>query len=181
MPLLTRARPTVRASVDAAGLTLPAGTGGILTVSLDDQYVWSLQPARDGRSGLVDGRRVVQVPWPEALAHLLRGRSRVLVRDHASGTPYVDDEVRFTAEDRRVRVVDKFGHPLAVNKVGHLTRVFSATDAEARREILTEVARVLADLREHGGVEAFLATAACSARSGRAGCWATTATPTSAT
>jgi len=141
--------------VDAQGLLLPADATGVLTVSLDGQYVWSFQPVRDGVVRVVDGQRVRAVAWPPALAHLLDGGAHVLVAD-ADGTPYVDDEVRFSGAARRVRVVDQHGHPLAVNKVGHLTRTFAATDQATRTAILSGTARILADLREHGGVEAVL-------------------------
>ena len=56
-----------------------------------------------------------------------------------------------------MRVVDgPHGHPLAVNKVGNLTRVFDETDEATRPEILAGTARVLADLHERGGVAAYL-------------------------
>lgn len=139
-------------SVGGHGVTLPLGMPGVVTVSLDGQYVWSFRPLRDGSHGL----RSTATAWPEALRNRLDGTSRVVVRDHASGRVYVDEEITFGSGPGRVRVVDQHGHPLAVNKVGNLTRVFAETDEHVRHSILTGTARVLADLNEHGRVDAFL-------------------------
>jgi hypothetical protein len=54
-----------------------------------------------------------------------------------------------------VRIADKDGHPLCVDKVGHLTRSFAATAEATREEILAGTGRVLRDLHEIG-VEAYL-------------------------
>ena len=48
------------------------------------------------------------------------------------------------------------GHPLAVNKVGTSRGPSGETDDAARAEILTGTARILDDLRERGGAEAYL-------------------------
>ena len=139
-------------TVDDDGITLPAGVAGIVTVSFDGRYVWSFQPARDARPS----RGGQHVEWPVALKPLLRGRTRLTLADHGTGHAYADEDVVLGGVDAPLRLEDPQGHPLAVNKVGHLTRVFAATDSRVRTEILEATARILVDLREHGGVEAFL-------------------------
>ncbi len=143
-------------AVDDDGLSLPGDAGGVVTVSFDGRYVWSFQPARDATR---DGARLT-IGWPEALRPHLHGRTRLTVADHHSGRVYVDQAVVLggdgPAEATQLRVEDAHGHPLAVNKVGNLTRVFAETDDGARREILEGTARVLDDLRGAGGVDAYL-------------------------
>ena len=141
------------AVADDRGVSLPASTEGVLTVSLDGRYVWAFSPGRDGARL---GDRLV-VGWPPALRPHLRGSTRLTVADHHDGRVYLDTEVVLgDASAGRIRVEDALGHPLAVNKVGNLTRVFSETDDGSRREILEGTTRVLADLRGPGGVQAYL-------------------------
>ena len=138
--------------VDDHGLTLPATVAGVVTVSFDGRYVWSFQPRRDARpvpAGLT-------VTWLASLWPHLRVRTRLTLAEPGSGRTYVDQEVVLGGVEERIRREDPHGHPLAVNKVGNLTRVFAETDGVSRAEILRGKARVLADLREHGGVEAYL-------------------------
>ncbi len=144
-------RPGTRLmQVDERGLALPASVRGVVTVAFDGRYVWSFQPARDAGP---DG----EVPWPPSLRPHLAGRTRLTLAEPGTGRTYVDREVVFgDRPEDRIRLEDAHGHPLAVNKVGNLTRVFAETDQASRTEILTGTARVLDDLREHGGVEAYL-------------------------
>ena len=127
------------------GSPCPPGSPGVLTVSLDGQYVWSFQPLRDGHIDPARNDRALAgvPPTPPRRAQPGR-RPQPRLRP---GT--IDEEVAFGSGDSRVRVVDKHGHPLAVNKVGNLTRVFAETDASVRRSILSGTTRVLDDLREH--------------------------------
>ncbi|MDO7868777.1 methyltransferase domain-containing protein [Nocardioides jiangxiensis] len=140
--------------VDADGLTV-AGAELLsvpLQVSFDGAWVWSTTPARDGvrRSG---GGLVV--PWPPALASFLDGRARVQV-SRTDGSVVHDAELVLGSGEGRIRVVDASGHPLSIDKVGHLTRSFAETSADVREEILAGTGRALADLRERAGVEAYL-------------------------
>ncbi len=140
-------------AVDDQGLTLPRSLDGVVGVAFDGRYVWSFRPRRDGRPGL----HGPVVAWPVALRPHLRGRVRLTLSEPGTGEVYVDREVVLgDNDDRRIRLEDQHGHPLAVNKVGNLTRVFAETDDDSRAEILQGTAQVLDDLRDHGGVEAFL-------------------------
>lgn len=139
-------------SVDDAGLSISPDVRGPLVVSLDGQYVWSLTPTRDGR--LRGSTRFVS--WPDALRPHLHGRARVAVTDPTRAVTWFDQEVRLGSGVGRIRVVDPSGHPLCVDKVGHLARAFSATDPGVREEILVGTGRALRNLREGCEVEAYL-------------------------
>lgn len=139
--------------VDDGGVLLagaPADTA--LVVSFDGDYVWSLNPARDGRRTPAG----VHVPWPDALRPYLDGHTRVRIADAATAKIAYDADVRLGRGGEPIRVVDGHGHPLCVDKVGHLARSFAATRDGVREEILAGTARALSDLREVAGVEAYL-------------------------
>jgi SAM-dependent methyltransferase len=136
--------------VDRTGVVVRAGAPAPVVVEFDGQYVWSFVPSREGRRR----REGWLAPWPDVLAPYLRGTARVSVR--SGELVHFDDEVRFDASPERTRVVDGQGHPLAVDKVGHLARVFAETDDAVRAEVLDGTARALRELREHCGVDAYL-------------------------
>ncbi|HET7350892.1 MAG TPA: class I SAM-dependent methyltransferase [Marmoricola sp.] len=150
-----RREKAAEVTVDERGLRLPSSARGVVTVAFDGRYVWSFQPERDA-----EGTHKECVPWPASLRPHLRGTTHLTVTQLANGTDaevtWLDDEVRFGTHQQRIRLEDPQGHPLAVNKVGNLTRVFGETGDDTKREILTSVARILEDLRTHGGVEAIL-------------------------
>lgn len=139
-------------AVDDFGLTV-AGTPDVpVLVSFDGAYAWSTTPARDGVR-LPSGE--THVPWPHALAPYLDGTSRIQVA-HTDGTVLHDAEVALGSGGGRIRIVDGQGHPLSIDKVGHLARAFADTSEAVREEILVGTGRVLADLRELAVVEAYL-------------------------
>jgi SAM-dependent methyltransferase len=65
-------------------------------------------------------------------------------------------EVQFASGAARVHVVDGEGHPLAVDKGGRLQRDFSNTEDSARDEIMDALEKVLHDLVEECGLDAYL-------------------------
>ena len=144
--------PTVDAVVEIADDgVLVRGLDSPLVLSLDGHYVWSLTPVRDG----VPQDGAVLVPWPPVLRPYLDGHTRATVAD-TTGAVFYDGEVALGSGRGRIAIVDNGGNPLCVDKVGHLTRAFAATDALVRDEILAGTQRALRDLREHAGVEAYL-------------------------
>ena len=137
--------PTRPARVGVTGVLVPADAG-VVTVSFDGRRVWSLRPD-------LDGERVAAgwfAPWPPALASYLHGSTRVRVAGFDDGRTYAEEELAFDGGGGRVRVVDRRGNPLVVNKAGTLSRAFDATDEATRHEILTGTARILADLHAAG-------------------------------
>lgn len=125
-------------------LLLPGREHGSIAVSFDDSYVWSFTTPRDG-TWTPFGRRV---RWPAALRKHLRGTTRVTL-DGPEGRRF-DAPVTFAGDTTPLQLTDRHGHPLAVDSAGHLTRVFSATDAEVRGQIVAGTRKALEDLRSHG-------------------------------
>lgn len=153
---MSLAPPAAPAAAGPAEVTeegvLVVGDHGPLVLRVDGQYVWSFTPARHGHLH----PRGVLVEWPAALRRFLHGHARIVVSD-VPGTTVLHDVEIVLGEDRgRIRVVDSSGHPLSVDKVGHLTRSFADTAEEVRREILEGTQRALVDLREGCGVQAYL-------------------------
>ena len=131
-------------------LAVPASVVDPVVVSFDGQYVWSFWPRRDGsRAG--DGWRV---PWPEVLAPRLEGTAHVRLSDVDGGTVHFEGHVAFGGGTEPLDLSDEHGHPLAVDKAGHLIRVFAEVDHVVRRHILEGTARAVADLRDRVGVDA---------------------------
>jgi SAM-dependent methyltransferase len=122
-----------------------------VVVTFDGRYVWSFVAPRDGertRSGW-------RVTWPEPLLPLLDGTTQVRVSTQ-EGEVLLEGPVGFRGNPAPLTLTDAHGHPLAVDRAGHLTRVFEQTDDEARRHVVEGAARALADLRDKVGVEAHL-------------------------
>jgi hypothetical protein len=144
----------VSVGVDADGLTVTSADliGVPLQVAFDGAWVWSTTPARDGVRLVGGGLRV---PWPGVLERFLDGRAQVTVA-RTDGTLVYDAELALGAGEERIRVVDEAGHPMSVDKVGHLARSFAETPEAVREEILVGTARALRDLREEAGLEAYL-------------------------
>jgi hypothetical protein len=84
----------------------------------------------------------------------LVGTTRVRVEDTVAARVHFDADVRFAGSDEELSFRDRHGHPLAVDKAGHLTRVFSETDDDVRRQIIEGTARAIAHLRDDIGVDA---------------------------
>lgn len=132
------------AAVTDAYVVVPRRGRGSVVVTFDDAYVWSFVPERDGARSLTGWR----VPWPELLAKRLLGTARVrLARD---GETLFDDEVSFHGEAAPLSLRDPNGHLLAIDKMGHLTRVFSETEDSTVAQVVEGTRKALADLREEG-------------------------------
>ncbi|MDH2414784.1 class I SAM-dependent methyltransferase [Nocardioides sp. CER19] len=143
-----------RVAINEAGLFvrgLGADAPAVL-VHFDDQHIWSFTPGADGQPG----RGGTSIAWPAVLQPYLDGTTRVRLANLDGSVVYCDEEHRFGAGAGRVRFVDRAGHPLAVDKMGHLTRSFESTPDAVKREILEGTQVVIRELRERCGVEAFL-------------------------
>jgi hypothetical protein len=121
-----------------------------VVVSFDGQYVWSFSPRRDGSRS----RQGWRVTWPHALHELLDGTTCVRLSDSEGGLVHFEGLIAFRGNDEPLALRDTHGHPLAVDKAGHLTRVFSQTDGDVRRHIAEGTARAISDLRDHVGIDA---------------------------
>lgn len=144
-------RARALASVTTTGISVPADVDEPVVVTLNGSYLWSFTPARDGQL-VADAWHV---RWPGALEPFLCGRGRVRLANVAGTTVWLDAVVRLTRRGR-FQVLDEDGQPLSVDKVGHLSRAFSATDTAVKTEVLEVTRRVLQDLTTVAGVEAYL-------------------------
>jgi SAM-dependent methyltransferase len=148
------AHPVGHVAVSRRGVKLPReSTTEPVDVQFDGHWVWSFNPVRDATTGLSSA----EVAWPEVLIPHLEGRSHVVLVTHTSKLVLLDDEVTFSRAEQRVSVVDEHGNRLAVDKSGRLQRKFDDTDDEVRGFIIETVEKILRDLREKAGLDAFLA------------------------
>src|SRR6195952_3751944 len=144
--------PVATANVTDEHVVVPASLTGPVVVSFAGLYVWSFSPARDGVR--VRGGR--QVAWPAVMRHKLDGTVRVRIADSLGDRVHFDGEVSFRDNAAPLEFRDDHGHPLALDKAGHLTRVFSETGDDVRRHIAEGTARAIADLRDHVGIDAHI-------------------------
>ena len=138
--------------VNDRGVNLPLAVVDPLDVLLEGHRVWSFSPDRDGKATAADRF----VPWHPALRRFLDGAAHVVVRTHVGERSLFDGEVSFGTSPERLSVTDAAGYPLAVDKGGRMQRSFAETDGNTKHLIVEAVARVLHDLREECGLEAFL-------------------------
>lgn len=140
---------------DGAGLWFAgaAAEGAeVLDVLFDGAHVWSFRPDRD----VVSNPRGRLAPWPGPLRQYLDGVATVTVQTRPDGDLVMEREYAFGRKRSRIKVVDKHGHPLVVDKWGRLERPLSAEPAALVETLMTTVVRLLDDLRDGCGVPAFL-------------------------
>lgn len=142
-----------RAQADRRGISVDLDLRATLDVLLDGRRVCSLAPERGQPTD--DGRLLL--PWPRALRTLLRGSSRVVVREHISGEALFEGTVRFDEEDVATAVVAPDGSPLFVDKWGRLDVAFDDGGQDQARALARVVRRLLEDLNGHADVPAFAA------------------------
>ncbi|MFC6152734.1 class I SAM-dependent methyltransferase [Nocardioides yefusunii] len=148
------AAPAVRnpgTDITDEGVFVPVGTG-VQVLNLEGEFLWSLNPERDGHPH-EDG---VLVPWPKVLRPHLNGSARLSLTDANGENAIFDDVVSLGNGEGEFTVVDKYGFPVSVDKVGHLQRSFAATNQQIKDEILSGTVKVLDELRDICGVDAYL-------------------------
>lgn len=143
--------PGEQFEISDEGVLVRNSSTQVLILSVDGQYVWSLTPERDGHPAAGG----TLVPWPNVLTRFLNGSATMTIADY-EGEVLFEEKISLGSGEGVIAIVDGSGNPLSVDKVGHLTRSFEATDESIRAEILDGTQRVLADLRDVVGVEAYL-------------------------
>jgi len=123
----------------------------VVDVKFGGERIWSFNPERE-RTRLNRG----WVPWPPVLEFYLDGVADVSLVQHLSGETVLEERVAFGTKTDPIRLVDNDGHPVAVDKAGHLQRMFARTDHTLTESVLDSVQKVLHDLREECGLDAFL-------------------------
>ena len=142
----------ITAEITAEGIWLSEPPSEPVMVHFDDRYLWSFTPERDGQPR-EDG---TFVPWPGNLVRFLDGIVQIRLQDVEGEQIWWDAEHHFGESTDRVAVVDKFGVPLSVDKVGHLGRAFLETPEEIKQELLAATLEVLTVLREQCDADAYL-------------------------
>ena len=146
---MSDADTSVRA--DRQGFNLPSQPDQVLDVYFGEVRVFSAAPAnfqtRNGR---------VHLPWPPALRAHLKGRSRLVVKEHLTGRILVDEPIQIGNSRETIAVTDGQGRALAVDKFGRLERMFTDTDGSTAHDLASEVARLVSDVNDFG-VGGFLA------------------------
>jgi hypothetical protein len=142
----------VATHIDVKGIRLSDAYDGPLDVLVGGHRVWSFTTARDAvRSG-----GGLFVAWPKALAERLDGRAEVVLAPHNGGAPLFSGTVRFGRTETELRLVDDLGHPLSLDKGGRMQRTFDDFAEESRAELVGAARRVLDDLTEACGLDAYL-------------------------
>jgi SAM-dependent methyltransferase len=132
-----------------AGITVPEGVSGVVDVVVGGRRIWSFNAERDA-----DVDRFVA--WPSALAARWHGDVHWQLVDHATGTRHAEGAARLDDSGEEFQLVDGSGQPLAIDKSGHLTRMFDEADGTTRGVIVDAVVEVLEQVRQTG-TDAFLA------------------------
>jgi hypothetical protein len=155
----------VATHIDGKGVRLSRGYDGPLDLLIAGHRVWSFTTSRDAvRSG-----GGLFVAWPRPLAERLEGRAEVTLVPHNGGAPLFSGPIRFGRSAAPLTLVDDLGHPLSLDKGGRLQRTFEDFADESRAELVAATRRVLTDLTDACGLDAYLCYGGLlgAARSGR--------------
>lgn len=146
-------------SVGDDGVRLERGFDGSLDVHFDGWRGWSVSVSRSGDA--------VHIDWPKRLKDRLDGRSEVTIT--VDDSEIFRQEVSFGSGQGRVRLVDRHGNKVIIDKWGLTQRPFDSRREAGAVEAMTEMAeRVLAVMREKCGLEGWISfgTLLGAARSG---------------
>jgi hypothetical protein len=133
--------------VDGHGISLSRASERPVDVLFDGQRVWSFHVVRDTVRDGLRGRTAI---WPKPLSRYLDGRTRLVVRDPATGEVYFDDDVAFGSSTDRVAVVNKLGLDLGIDKSGRLVPTFETRDRSDIASLIAATQKVLDAVRDAG-------------------------------
>ena len=140
-------------SVDDRGVSLGAIGEGALDVLFDDRRVWSFWAPRDTEP---DGPLGRLAAWPGPLRRYLDGTTVVTLRDPGTEEIHFRDSVDFGSGEGDIRVVNKEGIDLGVDKSGRLVPTFETRDRGDIDALVRATVAVLDSLRT-AGVQPFVA------------------------
>lgn len=138
--------------VDDRGIHLPHASSEPVDVLFGGNRLWSFNPDRDGQHELGG----VTIAWPKAIKQRLKGVAQVSVVPHLGGAAFFEGQVRFGESSEPLEFVDDAGNPVTLDKGGRLQRTFDRMAPEARAELIDASKRVLVDLVEECGLDAYL-------------------------
>jgi SAM-dependent methyltransferase len=145
--------------IDDDGLWVVALGDRPVDVCLDGHRLWTFWSRRDteARGGSVAELWPVRhAPWPKMLRRHLNGRGRITVRDSVSSEVFFDRDVVLGDGGGPIRVQNRRGIDLAVDKSGRLVPTFSRR-TEADIASLLDATEAVVDALEDAGLEPFLA------------------------
>jgi SAM-dependent methyltransferase len=145
--------------VDDDGLDVVTLGDHPVDVCIDGNRVWTFWSRRDTEPR--HGPRVGPWPlrraaWPRNLARHLNGRSRLTVRDSASGQAFFDEEVALGHGEGPILVRNQKGVDLGVDKSGRLVPTFAGR-SEGNIASLLDATDAVIDALQSAGLEPFLA------------------------
>ncbi|MCW2847758.1 MAG: hypothetical protein JWR90_1732 [Marmoricola sp.] len=143
---------TLSARVDDTGIELSELLDTPLDVRFAGHRVWSFNARRDADTA----KGQVHVTWPRAIQERLSGVAHVSVEGHLDGVVWFEGDVRFGTSSDELRIVDDAGQPLTLDKGGRLQRTFDRMDSDSVNELVTASRKVLDDLVEVCGLDAYL-------------------------
>ena len=140
-----------RFRIVARGVRVPDGFRDPVSVYINGARVWSFAPH--------DLRRPKKppefTPWPEDLKALLNGTAAFELRTVVGDEPLFAKTVTFHDNPEPISVT-RDGVPLAIDKTGHLVKMF-AVSSEANKQTLVAKVKHTLDILHARGVPAFLA------------------------
>lgn len=146
--------------VDDEGVSLVAVGDRPVDLLVDGRRVWTFWSLRDTEAVARPVDRVPwplrRAPWPAALRRRLNGVATIAVRDSASGRTYFERELSLGEGDGPIRVQNRDGIDVGMDKSGRLVPVFAGRSDRDIAALLDAVETVLTALRE-AGLEPFLA------------------------
>ncbi|GAB2444597.1 hypothetical protein GCM10027062_25720 [Nocardioides hungaricus] len=146
--------------VDDAGVSVVSADDRPVDVLVDGRRVWTFWTRRDTEPAVLPVPRgpwpLRRAPWPTSLQRHLNGRATIAVRDSASGRTFFEREVALGDGDGRIRVRNRDGVDVGIDKSGRLVPVFAGRSERDIAALLDAVESVLGALRS-AGVEPFVA------------------------
>ncbi|GAA4371631.1 class I SAM-dependent methyltransferase [Nocardioides caricicola] len=157
---MTVARPVWVRSADDNGFSVVTVTDRPVDVRIDGRRVWTFWTHRDTVPAAFPLDRgpwpIRTAPWPAPLRRHLDGRARISVVDSATGATYFDRDVALGGGEGEIRVRNKKGVDLGIDKSGRLVPTFAGRSDRDISALLDATESVLAALRS-AGVEPFVA------------------------
>lgn len=139
--------------VDDAGIHLPPGIDEPVDIRFGGHRLWSFNPTRDGKRTVTG----LTVAWPGAIKERLAGTAEVSVEKHLTGEALFSESVRFADSSEPLEFRDDAGNPVTLDKGGRFQRSFDRMDADAVNLLVDASKRVLEDLVDKCGLDAYLA------------------------
>ncbi len=121
-------------------------------VVLNGRRVWSMSTT--DLDSDEHGRFVVE--WPDKLRRRLHGRATVEVRTHGSEVITAARTVQFGSSDSPVRLQNRYGRPLVLDKWGRLKEPFDVASRESVDEYLDAVHQIMDVIAEECALASFL-------------------------